>query len=93
MQGLGFTIGGVVVDRRTLRVAFVALFGGLSSILTALLALRVDPPAETAVVGSGSGVCGDELRAAVVAAAKAAMVGRNMTCGFGNLTVDEALAW
>ena len=83
-QGLGFTIGGAVVDKRTLRVAFFALFGGLSSIVTALLALRADPPPET-TSGNDSGACGDGLRAAVVAAARAAMLGRNATCDFGNI--------
>jgi hypothetical protein len=37
----GVTIEGAFVDRRTLRVAYVALFGGLSTVLTALLAMRV----------------------------------------------------
>ena len=38
----GVTIEGAVVDRRTLRVAWsVALFGGLLTVLMALLAMRV----------------------------------------------------
>jgi len=87
-QGLGFTIAGAVADRRTLRVALIALFGGLS-ILTALLALRADPPADAS---GGTGACGGDLLMAVVDALHVAMVGRNATCGFGNLTVSEALA-
>lgn len=48
---------------------------------------QVDPPDAAA----GAGACEGELRAAVVAALKAAMVGRNATCSFNNLTVDDAL--
>jgi hypothetical protein len=48
---------------------------------------QVDPPDAAACAGA----CEGELRAAVVAALKAAMVGRNATCSFNNLTVDDAL--
>eukprot|EP01043_Picozoa_sp_COSAG02_P035064 COSAG02_NODE_2488_length_8701_cov_25.089630_6_plen_174_part_00 len=89
-QGLGFTIGGIVVDRRTLRVTFFALFGGVSSVLTALLALRAEPPEEKQDI-HGKAICSEELQAAAVAALRAVMAGRNATCAF-NMTLDDAIA-
>lgn len=38
-QGLGFLMAGVVVDKRTLRNAFAAMVGAMSTVITALLAL------------------------------------------------------
>jgi hypothetical protein len=39
-QGLGFLMAGIVVDKKTLRNALVAMIGAMSTIITALLALN-----------------------------------------------------
>lgn len=83
-QGLGFTVLGIVVDRRILRNAAVAMAGGLSTGITALLALSEtgDP-----IRNESSGLCsGASINAAQVAALAAFRLG-NDNCVY-NITVN-----
>eukprot|EP01046_Picozoa_sp_COSAG06_P032702 COSAG06_NODE_3288_length_5551_cov_25.524578_3_plen_87_part_00 len=47
-QGLGFTIRGVVIDRRSLAKAAIKLYSGLSSAVTFLFAVVVEGAAKSA---------------------------------------------
>ena len=83
-QGLGFAVLGIVVDRRMLRNAAVAMVGGLSTGIAALLALSEtgDP-----IGNDSSGFCsGTSINAAQVAALTAFRLG-NQSCEY-NITVN-----
>lgn len=89
-QGLGFKVAAVVVDRRFLKQLSVALAGGLTTVISLLLALSETAAAPSAAAADGM-ICGAELQAVAAAALKATVMGRNVTCAF-NTTIDEALA-
>ena len=83
-QGLGFTLGYTVIDRKTLTGAAAKMVTGFTTIYTILLALG-EPG------GSASaGVEACELSAMQLAGIQAAMMGRNASCAY-NMTVAQAI--
>ena len=87
-QGLGFTVQGVVVDKRTLKNIALAIGGGLTTLVTTLLALSEDAEMPSA----SSGVCGlsESENEAIRAMVNTFLVQRNATCVF-NVTIDSIM--
>ena len=84
-QGLGFTLGYTVIDRKTLTSAAAKMVTGFTTIYATLLALSENPG------GSASaGVEACELSAMQLAGIQAAMMGRNASCAY-NMTVAQAI--
>eukprot|EP01052_Picozoa_sp_SAG31_P042295 SAG31_NODE_6676_length_1929_cov_2.510929_3_plen_98_part_00 len=84
-QGLGFIVLGTVVDRRVLRNVAFAMAGGLSTGITALLALSEtgDPTSNS----NSHEVCGaDSINAAQLAALATFRLG-NQSCVY-NISVN-----
>ena len=84
-QGLGFTLGYTVIDRKTLNSAAAKLVTGFTTVYTILLALG-DKPRSSA----SAGVEACELSAMQLAGIQAAMMGRNASCAY-NMTVAQAI--
>lgn len=84
-QGLGFVLGSVVIDKRSLNSAAVKLIGALSTLFSLLLGLQEQ---ETVTKAAGAGLC---LPSPVqVGSIRAAMAERNMSCVY-NMTLSNIL--
>ena len=91
MAGLGFTVGSVVVDRKTLKNIGLAIGGGLTTLIAALLALTEDaempPPSERAgMLCELSGVESDAIEGML----RSVLAQRNSSCEF-NMTIGSLL--
>ena len=86
-QGLGFQVMGVVVDKKTIKRAFIAMGAGLFTIATTLVALNDD----AVIAGSGaSSAC--LLSVTQVATFKAAMTGSNCSAAaYDNVRLGSVL--
>ena len=88
-QGLGFVLGGTVLDKRALKSAAVKLYGALTAVIT-LLATVNTPAAEHASASAG----GDEpcaLSATQRSVIQAAFGGANSTCSYTNVSLASIL--
>ena len=88
-QGLGFVLGGTVLDKRALKSAAVKLYGALSAAIT-LLATVNTPAAEPTSASAG----GDEpcaLSATQRSVIQAAFGGANSTCSYTNVSLASIL--
>eukprot|EP01045_Picozoa_sp_COSAG04_P012067 COSAG04_NODE_798_length_10234_cov_8.130735_3_plen_492_part_00 len=83
-QGLGFTITGIVIDRRFLKNLAMAIGGGMTTLITAVVALSEEAPG---MVGARASACAPT--AAQVAQVKLSFGGGN--CSYANLTVGSML--
>ena len=83
-QGLGFVVGGKVLDKRLLKTIFVTIGGFLSTVLPLILALQSKTKSRD-----------DNEACALLAnyrnAIKALMASANATCNYG-MTVNDILA-
>lgn len=85
-QGLGFQVAGVVVDRKTLTNVAMALFGGLTTLISVLLALSEAPATNvTARMDTCDVGASDEVLLNIISDAARKL---NTLC-FGNLTLSE----
>ena len=87
-QGLGFTLGYTVIDRKTLTSAAAKMVTGFTTIYATLLAVS-EKPGGSAGAGAAADVC--ELSAAQVSMVQSVLQERNASCSF-NMTVDAVLA-
>ena len=88
-QGLGFVLGGTVLDKRALKGAAVKLYGALTAVIT-LLATVNTPAAEPTSASAG----GDEpcaLSATQRSVIQAAFGGANSTCSYTNVSLASIL--
>ena len=92
-QGLGFTSGGLVIDRRTITNIGIAIGGGLTTLVTALLALTEDLEMPSGMLDANLTSCtlsGAE-NDAIQGALRLLLAQRNSsTCSF-NMTLDSFL--
>ena len=87
-QGLGFTITGIVIDRRFLKNLAMAIGGGMTTLITAVVALSEEAPSLVGLtVGARASACAPT--AAQVAQVKLSFGGGN--CSYANLTVGSML--
>ena len=84
-QGLGFTLGGTVVNRKFLTLTGFRLAGSFTTLYAILMAMGDDSAGGSA---GGEGAC--ELTEAQLVSIRAAMFGRNASCSY-NMTVGSAL--
>ena len=84
-QGLGFTLGYTVIDRKTLTSAAAKLVTGFTTIYAVLLALS-----DKSGGSASAGVEACELSAMQLAGIQAVMAGGNASCAY-NMTVGEAI--
>ena len=87
-QGLGFTLGYTVIDRKTLTSAAAKMVTGFTTIYATLLALS-EKPGGSAGAGAAADVC--ELSVQQVRVVQSVLQERNASCSF-NMTVDAVLA-
>ena len=88
-QGLGFTLGYTVIDRKTLTSAAAKMVTGFTTIYTVLLALG-DKVGFASVAGEAAAdVC--ELSATQISMVQSVLQERNASCSY-NMTVDAVLA-
>ena len=92
-QGLGFQVGGTVVDRRTLRNAVVAIGGGLTTIVTTLLALSDELEQLTLRNTSWCQLTPPQMEAlsAVAVAFTNSTTTASGSCDYGNITLNDLL--
>ena len=83
-QGLGFTLGGTVVNRKLLTLTGFRLAGSFTTLYTIIMAMGDDS------AGSAGGAAACELTAGQLVSIRAAMFGRNASCSY-NMTVGSAL--
>ena len=86
-QGLGFTLGYTVIDRKTLTSAAAKMVTGFTTIYATLLALS-EKPGGSAGAGAAADVC--ELSVQQVRVVQSVLQ-HNASCSF-NMTVDAVLA-
>ena len=89
-QGLGFVLGGTVLDKRALKSAAVKLYGALSAAITFLAAANTPAAAEP----TSASVGGDEpcaLSATQRSVIQAAFGGANSTCSYTNVSLASIL--
>ena len=89
-QGLGFVLGGTVLDKRALKSAAVKLYGALSAAITFLAAANTPAAAEP----TSASVGGDEpcaLSATQRSVIRAAFGGANSTCSYTNVSLASIL--
>ena len=84
-QGPGFTLGGLVINRKFLSLTGFRIGASFTTLYAFLMAMSDD--------SAGSGSAGDdacELTEAQLVSIRAAMFGRNASCSY-NMTVGSAL--
>ena len=86
-QGLGFTISGVVIDRRFLKNLAMAIGGGMTTLITAVIALSEEPP--HLVGGPDRNLC--EPTEAQIAQVQLSFGGSSANCSYDNLTIGSML--
>jgi hypothetical protein len=88
--GLGFTVMGKVIDRRTLNVIFVSIVSFFSTAIPLLVALVPDPPSLD-TNGAATPCAGLEpaSREAIAAVARAVT---NSSCSYDNVSLGSILA-
>lgn len=84
-QGLGFVLGSVVIDKRSLNSAAVKLIGALSTLVSVLLGLQQQ---ETVREATSAELC--LLSSLQVGSIRAAMAERNVSCAY-NMTLSSIL--
>eukprot|EP01043_Picozoa_sp_COSAG02_P064089 COSAG02_NODE_9268_length_2272_cov_1.151334_2_plen_467_part_00 len=84
-QGLGFVLAGSVLDKRSLKAAFVKLISTLSTVISYLLVLADDVATNTA---AGGAMC--DLTAVQKATVRSVLAERNESCSY-NMTVASVL--
>lgn len=85
LQGLGFVVAGKVLDRTTVRNAFIAMSSMLGTIVPIVLALQQSAAATV----NGGEACA--LTAAQVQRVRAAMLEHNTSCHYDNVTIGSVL--
>ena len=85
-QGLGFTLGGTVINRKFLTLTGFRLAGSFTTLYAIIMAMGDD----SAATSSASGEDACELTEAQLVSIRAAMFGRNASCSY-NMTVGSAL--
>ena len=83
-QGLGFTLGGTVVNRKFLTLTGFRLAGSFTTLYAIIMAMGDDS------AGSAGGEAACELTEGQLVSIRAAMFGRNASCSY-NMTVDAVL--
>ena len=84
-QGLGFTLGGTVVNRKFLTLTGFRLAGSFTTLYAILMAMRGDSDGSTSALEDAC-----ELTEAQLVSIRAAMFGRNASCSY-DMTVGSAL--
>ena len=84
-QGLGFTLGGTVINRKFLTLTGFRFAGSFTTVYAFLMAMG---DSATSSAGGG-GAC--ELTDAQVVSIRVAMSGRNAGCSYDNITIGSAL--
>ena len=90
-QGLGFQIGGLVIDNRTLRNAVIAIVGGLTTVVTTLLALSDDLERLTPFNNSQCELTSAQLDAMRTMAVAFANEKGSENCEYANITLADLL--
>lgn len=85
-QGLGFTIGGVVIDRRFLKNLAMAIGGGMTTLITAVIALSEEAPH---LIGAERRIC--EPTEAQVAQVQLTFGSSLDNCSYDNVTIGSLL--
>ena len=85
-QGLGFTLGGTVVNRKFLALTGFRLAGSFTTLYAILMAMGDDSAGSSA---GGEGAC--YLTETQVVSIRVAMSGRNASCSYDNITIGSAL--
>ena len=83
-QGLGFTLGGTVINRKFLTLTGFRLAGSFTTLYAILMAMGDDS------AGSAGGEAACELTEGQLVSIRAAMFGRNASCSY-NMTVGSVL--
>ena len=83
-QGLGFTLGGTVINRKFLTLTGFRLAGSFTTLYAIIMAMGDDS------AGSAGGEDACELTEAQLVSIRAAMFGRNASCSY-NMTVGSTL--
>ena len=89
-QGLGFVLGGTVLDKRALKGAAVKLYGVLTAVITLLATVNTPAAAEPTSAPAGD----DEpcaLSATQRSIIRAAFGGANSTCSYTNVSLASIL--
>ena len=89
-QGLGFVVGGTVIDRKSLKLAAVKLASGVTTAITTLFALT-DGGSGAMAGGTAAGQeqCGlSNIQASTI---RSLLAGRNTSCSYGNVTLGAIL--
>ena len=84
-QGLGFTLGGTVINRKFLTLTGFRLAGSFTTLYAILMAMG---EGSAGSIASGAAAC--ELTEGQLVSIRAAMFGRNASCSY-NMTVGSAL--
>ena len=85
-QGLGFTLGGTVINRKFLSLTGFRLAASFTTLYAILMAMGDDSAGSSA---GGDGAC--DLTDAQVVSIRVAMSGRNASCSYDNITIGSAL--
>ena len=85
-QGLGFTLGGTVINRKFLSLTGFRLAASFTTLYAILMAMGDDSYNS----GSAGGEAACELTEGQLVSIRAAMFGRNASCSY-NMTVGSAL--
>ena len=83
-QGLGFTLGGTVINRKFLTLTGFRLGGSFTTLYAIIMAMGDDS------AGSAGGEAACELTEGQLVSIRAAMFGRNASCSY-NMTVGSTL--
>ena len=84
-QGLGFTLGGTVINHKFLTLTGFRLAGSFTTLYAILMAMRGDSDGSASALEDAC-----ELTEAQLVSIRAAMFGRNASCSY-NMTVGSAL--
>eukprot|EP01045_Picozoa_sp_COSAG04_P005928 COSAG04_NODE_283_length_18154_cov_432.957020_6_plen_98_part_00 len=84
-QGLGFTLGGTVINRKFLTLTGFRLAASFTTLYAFLMAVGDD----SAGSAGGDGAC--SLTEAQVVSIRVAMSGRDTSCSYDNITIGSAL--
>ena len=85
-QGLGFTLGGTVINRKFLTLTGFRLAASFTTLYAILMAVGDDSAGSSA---GGDGAC--DLTDAQVVSIRVAMSGRDASCSYDNITIGSAL--
>ena len=89
-QGLGFSVYGVVLDRKTLKNLAIGIVGTMSTVVTTLIALSESDEAMVAVAQDSSVVPCAQLSPAQEAAVVGMFSAFNSSCTWVNLTIGPS---